>query len=190
MTDYFLQQQYKQITYGRDDLNLKEFEGCRFENCNFSECNFIGVAFIDCSFKDCTFTGAKINHVAFRTVHFENCLMQDINFSMCDKLIFEMHFHHCVLDFSKFYTLKIKRIEFIDCSMIAVDFMKADLSEAIFDRCDLYRTLFSNTILEKADFRTSFNYSLDPEKNRIKRAMFSLENVKGLLEKHDIKVIG
>lgn len=27
---------------------------------------------------------------------------------------------------------------------------------------------FENTILEKADFRTSFNYSIDPEKDRIK----------------------
>lgn len=80
-------------------------------------------------------------------------------------------------------------MEFTDCSMIAVDFMKADLTEVIFDRCDLYRALFSQTVLEKADFRTSFNYSLDPEKNKIKKAMFSLEHVKGLLDKHDIVVV-
>jgi uncharacterized protein YjbI with pentapeptide repeats len=78
---------------------------------------------------------------------------------------------------------------FVDCSMIAVDFMKADLIEVVFDRCDLYKTLFSQTVLHKADFRTSFNYTLDPEKNKIKRAMFSLENAKGLLEKHDIVVV-
>ena len=188
MATYFLQQQYCGIAYGRDDLNLKEFEGCRFEHCDFSACNFIGVTFIDCTFKDCLFTGAKINHVAFRTVHFENCLMQDINFAMTDKLIFEMHFHHCVLDFSKFYTLKIKRIAFTDCSMIAVDFMKADLTEAIFDRCDLYKAVFSKTVLEKADFRTSVNFSIDPEQNKIKRALFSHQNVKGLLDKYEIVV--
>lgn len=188
MADYYLQQHYNEIAYKRDDLNLSEFERCDFTGCNFSDCNFIGVTFIDCTFTGCIFTGAKINHVAFRTVRFENCLLQDINFAMVDKLIFEMHFHHCVLDFSKFYTLKIKRIEFIDCSMIAVDFMKADLSEAIFDRCDLYKALFSETILEKADLRTSFNYSIDPEKNKLKKAIFSLANVKGLLDKHEIVV--
>lgn len=189
MTTYFLQQHYKGIAYSRDSLNLSEFEGCTFERCDFSACNFIGVTFIDCTFKDCHFTGAKINHAAFRTVHFENCLMQDINFAMCDKLIFEIHFNHCVLDFSKFYTLKIRRIAFTDCSMIAVDFMKADLTEAVFDHCDLYKAVFSDTVLEKADFRTSANFSIDPEKNKIKRAMFSIENVKGLLDKYGIEVV-
>ena len=189
MTDYFLQKQYTEISYGRDDLNLKEFEGCTFMRCNFSACSFIGVTFIDCTFTDCNFNGAKINHVAFRTVHFNGCLMQELNFAMCDKLIFEIHFNHCNLGFAKFYTLKIKGMAFIDCSMIAVDFMKADLTEVIFDRCDLYKTVFINTILNKADFRTSFNYTLDPEKNKVKRAMFSLENVKGLLEKHHIIVM-
>lgn len=189
MANYFLQQQYDGIAYDREELNLNEFEGCTFVKCDFSACNFIGVAFIDCTFTDCVFTGAKINHVAFRTVHFNHCLMQDINFAMCDKLIFEMHFNHCVLDFSKFYTLKIKRMEFTGCSMVAVDFMKADLTEVIFDRCDLYRALFSQTVLEKADFRTSFNYSLDPEKNKIRKAIFSLEHVKGLLDKYNIVVV-
>ena len=189
MANYFLQQHYNAIAYSREDLNLKEFEGCEFVKCDFSACNFIGVTFIDCRFTDCVFTGAKINHVAFRTVHFTNCLMQDINFAMCDKLIFEMHFNRCVLDFSKFYTLKIKRMEFVDCSLIAVDFMKADLTEVIFDRCDLYRALFSNTVLEKANFRTSFNFSIDPAKNKIKRAMFSISNVKGLLDTYGIVVV-
>lgn len=189
MGAYILQQEFTGIRYGREDLNLKEFERCIFDRCDFSACNFIGVTFIDCHFKDCTFTGSKINHVAFRTVHFEHCLMQDINFSMCDKLIFEMHFSHCVLDFSKFYTLKVRRISFISCSMIAVDFMKADLTEAIFDHCDLYKAVFSQTVLEKADFRTASHFSIDPEKNKIKRAMFAIGNVKGLLDKYGIVVL-
>ena len=189
MTEYYLRKHYTEISYDRDDLNLKEFEACLFAGCDFSECNFIGVTFIDCTFTNCIFTGAKINNVAFRTVYFTGCLMQELNFAMCDKLIFEMHFNHCNLDFAKFYTLKIKGMTFIDCSMIAVDFMKADLTEVIFDRCDLYKTVFSNTILNKADFRTSFNFALDPEKNKIKRAMFSLATVKGLLEKHQIVVV-
>jgi len=186
MAEYFHEQHYTGIAYAHEDLNLKEFEGCLFERCDFSGCNFIGVTFIDCRFKDCTFSGSKINHVAFRTVHFENCLIQDVNFAMADKLIFEIHFYHCVLDFSKFYALKLRRVAFVDCSMIAVDFMKSDLTEAIFDRCDLYKAVFSNTILEKADFRTSANFSIDPEKNKIKRAIFSSENVKGLLDKYGI----
>ena len=44
------------------------------------------------------------------------------------------------------------------------------------------------TILEKADFRTAKNYSIDPEQNRLKKAKFSLSGVVGLLRKYDIVV--
>ena len=80
----------------------------------------------------------------------------------------------------------MKGIKFISCSMIEVDFSETDLSGTLFDRCDLSNALFEDTILEKCDFRTSYNYSLDPEKNKIKKAKFSNEGIAGLLGKYDI----
>jgi uncharacterized protein YjbI with pentapeptide repeats len=112
--------------------------------------------------------------------------MEEINFAMCDKLIFEVHFKECILDFSKFYTLKIKGTSFVDCSIIAVDFMSTDLTEVVFDNCDLYRSEFIKAIAIKANFKTSYNYTIDPTKTKIKKAVFSLSEVKGLLYKHDI----
>lgn len=188
MSEYLLDALYSGISYERDAVNFKDFEDCVFENCDFSKCVFVGVTFINCTFNDCTFSGAKINYVAFRTAYFNRCKIVDVNFAMCDKLIFEIHFNECVLDFSKFYTLKIKGTTFTDCSIIAVDFMNADLTGVLFDNCDLYRATFMKTILEKADFASSFNYTLDPEKNKIKKAIFSLNGVKGLLAKHDIVI--
>jgi uncharacterized protein YjbI with pentapeptide repeats len=107
---------------------------------------------------------------------------------MCDKLIFGISFEDCILDFAKFYTVKLKGTFFTNCSLIAVDFMSADLTEVIFDHCDLYRAEFSKAIANKADFRTSFNYTIDPEKTKVKKALFALEGLKGLLHKHDIIV--
>jgi hypothetical protein len=43
-------------------------------------------------------------------------------------------------------------------------------------------------VLEKTDFRTAYNYSFDPENNRIKKAKFSLAQVVGLLDKYDIHI--
>jgi uncharacterized protein YjbI with pentapeptide repeats len=189
MTQYFTEAQYDSMIFGRDEMNLKEFEGCIFSHCDFTACNFIGITFIDCIFNHCNFDSSKINHTAFRTVHFKECSIIDVNFAMCDKLIFEIHFENCKLDFSKFYTLKIKGTDFSNCSLIAVDFMKANLTGVLFDRCDLYKAVFVDTILEKTDFRTSFNYTLDPEKNKFKKTAFSLENLKGLLAKHEIVVV-
>jgi hypothetical protein len=36
--------------------------------------------------------------------------------------------------------------------------------------------------------RTSFNYSINPELNRIKKAKFSMPAVVGLLDKYDIEI--
>jgi fluoroquinolone resistance protein len=47
---------------------------------------------------------------------------------------------------------------------------------------------FDRTNLEKADFRTSFNYSISPESNRIKKARFSLSGIAGLLDGYDIEI--
>lgn len=188
MPDYILDAEYNRVTYDREGVNFREFEDCTFNACNFSDCVFLDVTFINCTFNDCIFSGAGINYVAFRTVYFNRCHIVDVNFAMCDKLIFEIHFSDCVLDFSKFYTLKIKGTTFTNCSVIAADFMNADLTGVLFDNCDLYRAVFIKSILEKADFTTSFNYAFDPEKNKIKKAMFSLKHVKGLLAKHEIIV--
>jgi hypothetical protein len=47
-------------------------------------------------------------------------------------------------------------------------------------------TIFNNTIIEQADFRTANNYSIDPENNRIKKARFSTQGISGLLDKYQI----
>ena len=57
-----------------------------------------------------------------------------------------------------------------------------------FRECDLAQAVFDQTILEKADFRTAFNYAFDPEKNRLKAANFSLSGLAGLLQKYQINI--
>ena len=47
---------------------------------------------------------------------------------------------------------------------------------------------FENSILEKADLRTSRNYLIDPELNKIKKAKFSIHGIAGLLAKYDIEI--
>jgi hypothetical protein len=42
--------------------------------------------------------------------------------------------------------------------------------------------------LEKADFRSAFNFSIDPEMNRMKKAKFSRTGVFGLLHKYNIEI--
>ncbi|WPR70397.1 pentapeptide repeat-containing protein [Flavobacterium sp. NG2] len=188
MPEYFLDQNYNTIFYQEEELNFKEFEACIFTNCDFTQCNFKAITFIDCTFTNCNFNNANINHVAFRTVYFNQCQIIDVNFAMTDKFIFEIHFKDCILDFSKFYALKMKGTTFTNCSLIAVDFMQTDLTAVSFTNCDLYRAEFDKATANKVDFSTSRNYTINPKTTKLKKAVFSLEYLKGLLFKHDVIV--
>ena len=82
----------------------------------------------------------------------------------------------------------IKKTTFKNSQLQEVDFTESELSYSVFDYCDLTRATFYNTNIEKADFRTSNNYSIDPENNQIKKARFSLPAAAGLLDKYDIEI--
>lgn len=61
------------------------------------------------------------------------------------------------------------------------DFTIVNLSGSKFDNCDLNQTIFDNALLEKVDFSTSYNLSINSNSNRIKDANFAKENALGLL---------
>ena len=186
--DYILDQEFKDQIFDDTNTKFKDFENCTFYNCDFRNCTFQTVAFIDCNFFDCNFQETKVNYVSLRGVFFTRCNFTSVNFAMTDQVIYEFHFKDCLLDYSKFYALKLKKMQFINCSMISVDFMGSDLTEVLFDNCNLRRAVFINTIANKADFSTSYDYAFDPDKNKIKKAIFSTDGLKGLLEKYDIVV--
>ncbi|RYZ86306.1 MAG: pentapeptide repeat-containing protein [Proteobacteria bacterium] len=171
-----------------DSLLYTDFETCVFNDCDFTDCDFTGTVFIDCAFNDCNFAATPINYVALRGATFTRCDFTDVNFAMVDQLLFDISFTHCTLDYAKFYKLKLARTVFSNCSIIAADFMAADMTDVTFDNCNLHQTVFHDTLLQKADFTSSFNYAMDPEKNKLKRAIFSKDGLAGLLAKYEIVV--
>jgi len=187
-SDYIADQEFKDEFYLDADIKFKEFENCTFHFCDFTDCTFQTVTFVDCNFFDCNFKDTKINYVSLRGVWFTKCNFTAVNFAMTDQVIYEFHFKDCLLDYSQFYALKLKKMQFINCSMIAVDFMGSDLTEVLFDNCNLRRAVFIDTIANKADFSTSYDFTIDPEKNKLKKAIFSTNGLKGLLQKYDIVI--
>jgi len=183
---YILDQEYSNLQLGLDDIMYCDYERCTFIHCDFTACDFLAVAFIDCVFTDCNFNEAKINYVSLRNALFTNCSFTSVNFTMCDPLLMQVEFKDCTLDYAKFYTLKIKGTVFTNCSLIAVDFMNTDLTGVIFDTCNLHKSVFVDAIANKADFTTSYNFTIDPERNKLRKAKFSQAGLKGLLEKYDL----
>ena len=188
MSNYIIDAKINGRAFGREEIMYKDYEQCTFTECDFTECDFLGTAFTDCIFISCNFAEAKINYVALRDAMFTDCNFTGVNFTMVDALLFKVEFKDSILDYAKFYTLKIKGTVFTNCSLTAVDFMKTDLTGVIFDNCNLHKSVFVDAIANKADFTTSYNFSIDPEKNKLKKAKFSQAGLKGLLGKYDIIV--
>jgi uncharacterized protein YjbI with pentapeptide repeats len=82
----------------------------------------------------------------------------------------------------------MKKTKFENCSLKEVDFTETDLSDAEFNSCDLLRAVFINSNLEKTDFRTAINFSIDPDKNKIRKARFATSGLAGLLGKYNLEI--
>jgi uncharacterized protein YjbI with pentapeptide repeats len=114
--------------------------------------------------------------------------MLGLRFDTCNDFGLSFSFDSCQLNHSSFFKTKIKKTVFKNSQLQETDFAEADLTSAMFDNCNLERANFDQTILEKSDFRTSYNYSIDPERNRVKKAKFSILGIAGLLDKYDIDI--
>lgn len=185
---YVEDKQFEGIDYTIKKLHAGEYENCEFTNCNFAEGNLSKITFIDCVFDNCNLSAANINGTAFQEISFSNCKLMGLRFEDCNQFLFTVNFTGCLLNLSTFYKMKLKNTRFTNCSMQDVDFTETDLTSAEFDNCNLLQAVFDNTILEKADLRTAINFSIDPERNKLKKAKFSSSALSGLLHKYDLVI--
>ena len=179
---------FDKVDFSKNPLPKGEYENCGFNYCEFSNSDLSEIKFIDCTFFACNLSLVKLNNTAFRNIQFRDCKMLGLLFSNCNHFGLSLGFKNCLLDHGSFYQLKIKKTTFTNSKLLEVDFTECDLTGSLFDNCDLARATFERTILEKTDFRTSFNFTIDPEINRIKKAKFSLSEISGLLAKYDIEI--
>jgi len=166
------------------------FENCKFLNCDFSYADFSNIIFVECYFEGCNLSLVKLSGTGFQNIWFKECKLSGADFSKALDFLFEAHFNNCILDNAIFYKKKNKGASFTDCSMIETDFTEADFSDVKFSNCNLNRAFFDRTTLKNADFRTSYNFTIDPDNNNIKKAKFSIYGLPGLLGKYDIKIEG
>jgi uncharacterized protein YjbI with pentapeptide repeats len=179
---------FDKINYSNKAISGREFEACTFSNCDFSGANLANNNLIDCTFENCNLSMIRLEHTGLKSISFHNCKLMGVDFSTCNEFLFAVSFDGCILDYTSFIRRKLKKTTLRDCSIKDANFTQSDLTGSAFINCDLSRTIFQQTILEKADFRSANNYSIDPEVNRIKKAKFSLTGLAGLLEKYDIMI--
>jgi fluoroquinolone resistance protein len=101
-----------------------------------------------------------------------------------------MAFNRCDISHSTFIGLSIREIKIIDCKAFNVDFREADLSLADFSGTDLTESIFMNSNLSEATFLRARNYDINPGKNNLTQAKFSLPEAISLLYSLEIEIGG
>ena len=87
-----------------------------------------------------------------------------------------------------FFQLKIPSTQFISCNLQEEDFTETILTTSVFDCCDLKGAIFDSSNLEKSDFRITFNFTINPENNKLKGGKYRKENISGLLNNYQIVI--
>ncbi len=164
------------------------FEQCVFRKLDLSQAVLTQASLIDCRFEDCVLTAIALNSTKLYEVSFLRCLLTQVDFSGCDTFGFAVDFIECQLDHAVFLNRKLKRTRFIDCSLKEAHFANCDLSGSVFKGCNLEFAKFDDNNLTQADFSTSYNISLNPEENKVKKAHFSVHSLPGLLTKYNLVI--
>jgi len=82
--------------------------------------------------------------------------------------------------------LDLKHLTFEDCLIKEANFGEADLTDVKFVRCDLTESDFLHTNLTGADFRTSKNYAINLNDNKVEGAKFTFPEALSLLRSYNI----
>jgi uncharacterized protein YjbI with pentapeptide repeats len=130
----------------------------------------------------------ELTGTSLKTVHFKDCKLLGIQFHLCADFLFSVSFQDCVLDYSSFANKKMPKTKFASCSLKEVTFIGTNLTNASFEECNLDNAIFNDTQLAAVDFKTAYNYKIDPEFNPMRKAKFSTQGIAGLLDKYDIKI--
>ena len=166
-----------------------EYEHCTFVDCDLTKADLGGASFSHCTFKRCNLSNARLKGASFREVKFVDCKLLGLHWEDCNPIGLEWNAEGCALTYSSFARVRLRKLKLVNCDLREADLSGADLTDAVLDRCDLMSAAFDGTVLLRADLSTSHSYSIDPDKNVVRRARFSLPGVLGLLDRLDIEIV-
>lgn len=179
----------KSENFSKKSLEGQTFQACSFISCDFTESILRNTKFCACVFTNCNLSLPKLDNCRFQDVQFIDCKIVGAEFFKCEKTFFSPSFKKCFLHYCNFSDLKMKNISLKESRVHEAHFNNTILNGANFSDSDLLGTIFHNCDLSKADFSTASRYSIDPQTNKIKKAIFSLPEAVGLLQGFDIIIV-
>ena len=187
-------QEFKKIVQKNDQISQKEFSGCTFVKCAFNETIFQDCRFYNCTFKNCDLSLVRLKGCSFTNTHFEDSQMIGVNWTETTwassrVALTPVHFLGCVINYSTFMGLNLKKVVIRKCTARDVSFEEANLTLANCRYTDFSNSRFMRTNLTEADFTGAKNYSIAPSLNTLKKTKFSLPEAMSLLYNLDIHLI-
>lgn len=185
MTEY---QRIEKIDLSQTPLD-QEYYQCTFINCDLSNSNLSAIRFEQCRFESCNLSLIKVNNTAWQEVYFIDCKMTGVDLSKSHPFALSVGFERCMLTYCSLVGMRLRGTLFLHCLLQEVCLADATLTEAQFRECDLHLAEFDHTNIEKADLSTSYNYTIDPNRNKIRGARFSRLGLQGLLAHTGIVIV-
>lgn len=164
-----------------------EFSGCVFKNCKFFEATFFDCTFENCRFDNCDLASISIKHSSFQQVNFVDCKLTGIQWNEA-AVPLDVHFKKCLLNYSGFVGVDLRKSDIVECQLKEVDFTEANLSRANCNYSDFAGARFVQTNLSYTDLTAATNYAIHPDGNILKKTKFSLPEALSLLDVYDIVI--
>jgi uncharacterized protein YjbI with pentapeptide repeats len=188
--DHHTDRTFREVYIEQSELASCEFYDCVFLHCRFTETVFRGCRFVSCTFRRCDLSLVQVPESTFSSTRFENSTVIGVDWTQADwppaGLGDPIAFLNCAISHSTFIGLRLRGIQIRDCVARDVDFRETDLSYADIGGTDLAESMFIHTDLTEADLSRARNYSIDPGRNVLTKARFSLPEAMSLLYCMDI----
>lgn len=173
--DEFENETFTDLTWTERTLDDKGFYLCTFVNVDFSQSTLRHCTFDGCTFVNGNLSLSKLYNTTWRDVTFEGTKLMGVDWTLARRLTFSVVFERCVLSYSSFLGLRLKRTPFRECVLEEVDFTEADLTDASFPGSRLSGSTFVDTNLTRADLSEATDYAIDPRRNTLTETQFSLD---------------
>lgn len=183
-----LDKTFDNVNYAAQTLRNREFENCIFKNCDFSNADIDGNGFVNCTFDCCNLTMMKIAGTRLNNIRFIGCKLTGVEFGASSNFLFSITCISSQMSYCSFQNKKMEKTLFKDCNLSDGIFIECNLRSATFSGCELTNTLFEHNALEKADFRCSRGFIIDPENNKLHHAKFTAMQLANLLVKYDLDI--
>ena len=190
---YLSQAKFTGVALKGELIEGKEFDECAFRNCIFAETTFSGCVFRDSTFLECDLSMSQVTNSSFARVAFKKCRLTGINWANArwpaHPLQTPVTFDECMLSYSVFQGVALRKAGFTNCVAHETDFSAADLSGCDFAGTDLAGATFNQTNLSSARFERAHSYAIDLRSNRLAGAQFSLPEAASLLTAAGIIIV-